>query len=495
MNNKVIIGKEALDSLLIGANKVANAIKTTLGGNGRNVIIQGQTKYPHITKDGVSVANSIHLKDNVERLGASLIQEVASKTLETSGDGTTTASVIAQALINSKVGNPVAFKKEIEESLAQAVETIKSLSKDCKTSESLRKIATISANNDQEVGGIISQAIDRVGADGLIKVEDSKTNQTEVETVDGVSFNRGFVSRYFVTNNEKMTAEFDKPLVLICADPIDQIQHIMPILELVASQNRSLFIVSEQVVGEALQTLAMNHQRGSLKVCVVQAPEYGERRKDALSDLAQLVGAKVISEEAGSPMATITPEHLGSAESVLVTKNSFTITGGSGDISAVVAQLKDKTDDWSKERLAKLQSKVAVIKVGGFSETQIKEKKDRIDDALRATVEAYKGGYVYGGGTALYFASFNVESDILRDAMQAPIKQILWNAGMGAELLESIDYGYGVNVITGEVEKFDHIIDPTNVVINALVNAANISTTFMTTECLIVNEDDNRANS
>lgn len=495
MNNKVIIGKEALESLLIGANKVADAVKTTLGGNGRNVIIQGQAKYPHITKDGVSVANRINMKNNVERLGASLIQEVASKTLETSGDGTSTSCVIAQALINSKVGNPVAFKKEIDESLTQAVETLKSFSKECKTSESLRKIATISANNDQEVGGIISQAIDKVGADGLIKVEDSKTNKTEVETVKGVSFNRGFVSRYFITDQEKMVADFKNPLILICADPIDQIQHIMPILEMVANQNRSLFIVAEQVVGEALQTLAMNHQRGSLKVCVVQAPEYGERRRDAISDLAQLVGAKVVSEEAGCPIATVTPEYLGAAESVLVTKDSFTVTGGDGDISAAVAQLKDKTDDWSKERLAKLQSKVAVIKVGGFSETQIKEKKDRIDDALRATVEAYKGGYVCGGGTALYFASFNVESDILREAMQAPIKQILWNAGIGLELLESIDYGYGINVITGDVERFDQIIDPTNVVINALINAANISTTFMTTECLIVNEDDNTRNS
>jgi len=494
MTNNVYLDNEAYEILMLGVDKVANAVKSTLGGNGRNVVIQGTSRYPHITKDGVTVAASISLDDPKERLGASLIKEVADKTLETSGDGTTTATVVAQTVMKlaleeiKKGENAINIKKSIQEDLDALLDELSNLSKSCDDLDSLEKIATVSANNDKYIGGLIKEAMDEVGADGLIKVEMSNTNKTYVDVINGIRLESGYIAPQLVTDTSKMICELDNPYVLVSMDVIDTVAPLMPILEVCNETNRPLLIIASEVKGEALRTLVVNHLKGALSVCIVKAPKYGAQREEFLGDVAAFVGGELVYEKLGASILDVDKSFLGKCASVTVTKNNTTIAMGAGDVTERLNSISGD-DDWANERKACLASKMAVLNIGGFSESEIREKKDRIDDALRATVGAYKHGYVYGGGTALWFASNNLKEGILRNAVKQPAKQILENAGIDVCLLESIEsYGKGVNVLSGNVENFDDIIDPLNVVKNAVINAVSVANTFLTTKCLIIND-------
>ena len=514
-------GNDARSKMLNGVTTLAKTVKVTLGPKGRNVILDKSYGAPKITKDGVSVAKEIELADKFENMGAQLVKEVAQKTADKAGDGTTTATVLAEAIIKEGCKavaagmNPMDLKRGIDLAVEAVVEDVKSRSKPIKTSEEIAQVGTISANGDRTIGEYLAQAMEKVGNEGVITVEDAKGLETELEVVEGMQFDRGYLSPYFVTNPEKMNCEYDNPYILLYDKKLSNLQPLVPVLEAIVQSSRPLLIVAEDIEGEALATLVVNRIRGGLKVCAVKAPGFGDRRKAMLEDIAILTGGQVVSEDLGMKLENVTLDMLGTAKKVEVTKDDTTIIDGDGVkdlIKARVEQIKKQIEDTSsdydreklQERLAKLSGGVAVIKVGGSSEVEVKEKKDRIDDALHATRAAVKEGVVAGGGVALLYATraldkINPENqdqkvgvDIIRKAIQAPIRQIAENAGVdgavvAGKLLESKDTNYGYNAQSGEYVDMvkSGIIDPTKVVRTALQDAASVGGLLITTESMV----------
>ncbi len=514
-------GTDARAKMLKGVEVLAKTVKVTLGPKGRNVMLDKSYGAPKITKDGVSVAKEVQLQDKFENMGAQLVKEVAQKTADKAGDGTTTATVLAEAIIKEGCKavaagmNPMDLKRGIDMAVEAVVEDVKSRSKDIKTSEEIAQVGTISANGDKSIGEFLARAMEKVGNDGVITVEDAKGLDTELDVVEGMQFDRGYLSPYFVTDADKMTAEYEAPFVLLYDQKITNLQAILPVLEAVLQSGRALLIVAEDIEGEALATLVVNRIRSGLKVCAVKAPGFGDRRKAILQDLAILTGGQVISEELGLKLENTTIDMLGTAKRVVVSKDDTTIIDGNGDkeqIEARKVQIKKEmektTSEYDKEklneRLGKLSGGVAVIKVGGASEVEVKEKKDRIDDALNATRAAVKEGVVAGGGTALLYATKALDKvtpanqdqrvgvDIIRRSLQAPIRQIAENAGVdgavvAGKLLEGTDYNYGYNAATDEYTDMVKagIIDPTKVVRTALQDAASVASLLITTEAMV----------
>ncbi len=514
-------GTDARAKMLRGVEVLAKTVKVTLGPKGRNVILDKSYGAPKITKDGVSVAKEVELEDKFENMGAQLVKEVAQKTADKAGDGTTTATVLAEAIIKEGCKavaagmNPMDLKRGIDMAVEAVIKDVKSRSKEIKTSEEIAQVGTISANGDRSIGEYLARAMEKVGNEGVITVEDAKGLETELDVVEGMQFDRGYLSPYFVTNPEKMTCEFENPYILLYEQKLSNLQPLIPVLEAVVQSGRPLLIVSEDVEGEALATLVVNRLRGGLKVCAVKAPGFGDRRKAMLQDIAILTGGQVVSEDLGMKLENITLDMLGSAKRVEMTKDDTTIIDGIGDkelISARTAQIRkeieETTSDYDREklqeRLAKLSGGVAVIKVGGASEVEVKEKKDRIDDALHATRAAVKEGVVAGGGCALLYAGRVLDElkpenqdqkvgiDIIRKATQAPIRQIVENAGLdgavvAGKLLESKDANYGFNAQSGEYTDMVKagIIDPTEVVRTALQDAASVGGLLITTEAMV----------
>ncbi len=512
---------EARNLLKSGVDQLADAVKVTLGPKGRNVIIDKKFGAPHITKDGVSVAKEIELEDQFENMGAQLIKEVASKTGDAAGDGTTTATVLAQAIIgvglkNVTAGaNPMDLKRGIDKAVAKVVESIKSQSEEIGDDYTkIENVARISANNDEEIGKLIAEAMKTVKKEGVITVEEAKGTDTTVDVVEGMQFDRGFISPYFMNNTEKMTCEMDQPAILIYDKKISNLQDLLPVLEPVAKQGRSLLIIAEDVESQALATLVLNSMRGSLKICAVKAPGFGDRRKEMLKDIAILTGGVVISEEVGLTLENATLEMLGRADKVVVSKENTTIVDGAGDKEAIAqrvqtikAQIETTTSEYDKEklqeRLAKLAGGVAVLHVGAASEVEMKEKKDRVDDALCATRAAMAEGIVPGGGVAYIRAISSLEGlkgenddetigiEIIKRAIEEPLRQIVANAGKeGAVVVQKVKEGakdFGYNARTDVYEDFfaAGVIDPAKVTRVALENAASIAGMFLTTECVI----------
>jgi chaperonin GroEL len=518
---RLVYGDEARAKLKAGVDKLANAVKVTLGPRGREVILEKKWGSPVVTKDGVSVAKEIELADPYENMAAQLVKEVASKTADVAGDGTTTATILTQAIYEEGLkaiasgANPVYVKRGIDEAVKIIIEELKKLSKPVSGRKEIEQVATISANNDPEIGKIIADAMEKVGKDGVITVEESKSAETVLEVTEGMQFDRGYLSPYFVTNPEKMEAVLENPYILIYEKKINNIRELLPVLEKVVQTNRPLLIIAEDVEGEALATLVVNHIKGVLKVCAVKAPGFGERRKAMLQDIAILTGGTAITEDLGIKLESVDLDMLGKADKVVVDKDSTTIIGGKGnpeDIKARIEQIKKQiettTSEYDKEklqeRLAKLAGGVAIIKVGAATEAELKEKKDRVDDAVHATKAAVEEGIVPGGGVALYRASralCNIKEEntdkawgikIVKNACKVPIKQIAYNAGFeGSVVVEKIkdseNVNYGFNAATGEfVDMVEAgIIDPTKVVRTALQNAASIAGTMLTAECLV----------
>ena len=514
-------GTDARAKMLHGVEILAKTVKVTLGPKGRNVILDKSYGAPKITKDGVSVAKEVELEDKFENMGAQLVKEVAQKTADKAGDGTTTATVLAEAIIKEGCKavaagmNPMDLKRGIDMAVEAVIKDVKSRSKDIKTSEEIAQVGTISANGDRSIGEYLARAMEKVGNEGVITVEDAKGLETELDVVEGMQFDRGYLSPYFVTNAEKMTCEFENPYILLYEQKLSNLQPLIPVLEAVVQSGRPLLIISEDVEGEALATLVVNRLRGGLKVCAVKAPGFGDRRKAMLQDIAILTGGQVVSEDLGMKLENITLDMLGSAKRVEMTKDDTTIIDGIGDkemISARAAQIRkeieETTSDYDREklqeRLAKLSGGVAVIKVGGASEIEVKEKKDRIDDALHATRAAVKEGVVAGGGVALLYAGRVLDAlkpenqdqkvgiDIIRKATQAPLRQIVENAGLdgavvAGKLMESQDTNYGFNAQSGEYTDMVKagIIDPTEVVRTALQDAASVGGLLITTEAMV----------
>jgi len=512
---------EARNLLKSGVDQLADAVKVTLGPKGRNVIIDKKFGAPHITKDGVSVAKEIELEDQFENMGAQLIKEVASKTGDAAGDGTTTATVLAQAIIgvglkNVTAGaNPMDLKRGIDKAVAKVVESIKGQSEEIGDDYTkIENVARISANNDEEIGKLIAEAMKTVKKEGVITVEEAKGTDTTVDVVEGMQFDRGFISPYFMNNTEKMTCEMDQPAILIYDKKISNLQDLLPVLEPVAKQGRSLLIIAEDVESQALATLVLNSMRGSLKICAVKAPGFGDRRKEMLKDIAILTGGIVISEEVGLTLENATLEMLGRADKVVVSKENTTIVDGAGDKEAIAqrvqtikAQIETTTSEYDKEklqeRLAKLAGGVAVLHVGAASEVEMKEKKDRVDDALCATRAAMAEGIVPGGGVAYIRAISSLEGlkgenddeqlgiEIIKRAIEEPLRQIVANAGKeGAVVVQKVKEGakdFGYNARTDAYENFlaAGVIDPAKVTRVALENAASIAGMFLTTECVI----------
>jgi chaperonin GroEL len=521
MAKQVIHGEDSRAAILRGVNQLADAVKVTLGPKGRNVVIDKKFGSPTITKDGVTVAKEIELKDSLENMGAQMVREVASKTSDVAGDGTTTATVLAQAIFKEGVrtvaagANPMALKRGIEKAVTAVVEEVKRLSKPV-TGDDIANVGTISANGDTKIGEIIAQAMDNVGKDGVITVEESRTMDTTLEVVDGMQFDRGYLSPYFVTDADRMEAVLDEPMILINEKKISNMRDLLPILEQVAKMGRPLLIIAEDVEGEALATLVVNKLRGTLNVAAVKAPGFGDRRKAMLEDIATLTGGKVISEDLGIKLETITLEDLGKAKRVTIDKDNTTIVDGQGDAGAVEGrvktirnQIEETTSDYDREklqeRLAKLVGGVAVIKVGAATETEMKEKKARVEDAMHATRAAVEEGIVAGGGVTLVRASKvldNIEAgedhdeqigvNIIKRAVEEPLRQIAGNAGKeGAVIVEKIraedSESFGFNAAT---EKFEDlvaagVIDPAKVTRTALQNAASIAGLMLTTEAMI----------
>ncbi|ADU12871.1 MULTISPECIES: chaperonin GroEL [Asticcacaulis] len=518
----VLFSSDARDKILRGVNVLANAVKVTLGPKGRNVILEKSFGAPRSTKDGVSVAKEIELADKFENLGAQLIREVASKTNDKAGDGTTTATVLAQAIAVeglksvSSGRNPMDLKRGIDKAVAVAIAEIKASSKPVTSNSEIAQVGTISANGDTEVGQMIADAMAKVGNEGVITVEEAKTAETELDVVEGMQFDRGYLSPYFVTNPDKMEAVLEDPYILIFDKKISTLQPILPILEAVVQSGRPLLIIAEDVEGEALATLVVNRLRGGLRVAAVKAPGFGDRRKAMLEDIAILTAGQVISEDIGIKLETVTLDMLGRAKKVTITKETTTVVDGVGEkaeiegrVAQIKQQIEETTSDYDKEklqeRLAKLAGGVAVIRVGGSTEVEVKEKKDRVDDALNATRAAVDEGIVPGGGTALLKASKKLadltgDNDdqtagiaIVRKALQAPIRQISENAGVEGSIvvgkvLESNDANFGFNAQT---EKYvdlvaDGVIDPAKVVRTALQDAASVSGLLITTEAAVV---------
>lgn len=527
MEKKISFSKEGREQLLAGVDKLADAVVATLGPSGRNVIIEQSMGNPISTKDGVTVAKAVELEDTVENIGAQLVKQVSIKTGDQAGDGTTTSTLLAreiykQGLAELKNSNAVEIKRGIDKAVTAVVSYLREqLSEDVKEELQIEQVATISGNNDPEVGKLIATAMDKVGRDGVVTIEESKTGETYLETVEGMQFNRGYKSPYFVTDNNTMTSVLDNPLILITDKRIQHIKEMLPLLESVSQQNKSLLIISDDLDGEALSTLVVNKMRGILKVVAVKAPEFGDRKKAMLEDIAVLTGGTVVSDEKGMKLDRFNPEWFGNARKVTVGKDTTTIVDGKGSEEAIskrLEELKEQIDNtvspYEKEilqdRLAKLVGGVAMIHVGGHTEVEMKEKKDRVDDALHATKAALEEGILPGGGIALLNASFHLEEyplvalhpdqekgfKIIIKALQKPFKQILLNAGEPADIIEErVEYMYnnhdwtGFNPRTGEYVNMleEGIIDPMKVTRLALENAASVAGTMLTTECIISN--------
>ena len=511
----------ARNLILAGVNSLADAVKVTLGPKGRNVVIQKSFGAPSITKDGVSVAKEIELENPFEDMGAQLVKEVAQKTNEDAGDGTTTATVLAQAIYREGAKlvaaghNPMDLKKGIDQATEKVIAYLKENTKEVKTNEEISQVGSISSNNDTEIGKMIADAMDKVGKEGVITIEESKTADTYSEVVEGMQFDRGYTSPYFVTNTEKMVVDFENPNVLITDKKISSMKELLPILEKSVQTSRPLLIIAEEVEGEALTTLVVNKLRGTLNVAAVKAPGFGDRRKEMLKDIAILTGATVISEEVGMSLETAELAHLGTAKKVSIDKENTTIVDGAGDqtavddrVNAIKAQIAETSSDYDKEklqeRLAKLAGGVAVLYVGAPTEAEMKEKKDRVEDALNATRAAVEEGIIVGGGAALVhavnaLADFNTGNEefdfgvrIVRRAIEEPLRQIAANAGKEAsvivnEVRSNNDFAYGYNAREDKFEDLVKagIIDPTKVTRSALQNAASVSGLMLTTETMI----------
>jgi chaperonin GroEL len=513
--------ENARHALLRGVEKLARAVKATLGPSGRNVILDKKFGSPTITKDGVTVAKEIELKDTLENMGAQMVREVASKTSDVAGDGTTTATVLAQAIFKEGVrtvaagANPMALKRGIEKAVAEVVAEIHKLAQPV-SGDAIAQVGTVSANGDKTIGTIIAEAMDKVGKDGVITVEESKTMETLLEVVEGMQFDRGYLSPYFVTDPDRMEAVLDEPFILINEKKISNMRDLLPILEQVAKMGRPMLIIAEDVEGEALATLVVNKLRGTLNVAAVKAPGFGDRRKAMLEDIATLTGGKVISEDLGIKLETITLEDLGKAKKVTIDKENTTVVEGAGSgeaidgrIKTIRNQIEDTTSDYDREklqeRLAKLVGGVAVIKVGAATETEMKEKKARVEDAMHATRAAVEEGIVAGGGVALVRAgkvldSFKTEAEdtdeqigvtIVRRALEEPLRQIAQNAGQeGAVVVGKVREGKGHFGFNAASEKYEDlvaagVIDPAKVTRTALQNAASIAGLMLTTEAMI----------
>jgi len=524
MGKEILFDVEARDKLKAGVDALANAVKVTLGPKGRNVIIGKKFGAPHVTKDGVSVAKEIELKDPIEDMGAQMVKEVASRTADIAGDGTTTATVLAQAIISAGLknvaagANPMDLKRGIDKAVKQIVIRLKEISKEVgSNNDKIKQIATISANNDEVIGTLIADAMKVVGNDGVITVEEAKGTETDVKTVEGMQFDRGYLSPYFVTNTDKMIVEMENPMILIYDKKISNMKEILPVLEPVAQAGKPLLIIAEDVDSEALATLVVNRIRGSLKIAAVKAPGFGDRRKAMLEDIAILTGGQVISEERGLTLENTTLDMLGTAEKVEIDKDNTTVINGAGrkdDIDTRIGQIKSQieasTSDYDKEkmqeRLAKLAGGVAVLYVGAPSEVEMKEKKDRVDDALSATRAAVEEGIVPGGGIALIRCLDAVEDiegenddemtgiAIVKRAVEEPLRQIIENCGgEGAVIVQKVKEGkddFGYNARTEEyVNLYEAgVIDPTKVTRIAIENAASVASMLLTTECVIVDE-------
>jgi chaperonin GroEL len=524
MAKEIYFDVEAREKLKKGVDALANAVKVTLGPKGRNVVIGRKFGAPTVTKDGVSVAKEIELKDPIENMGAQMVKEVASKTADIAGDGTTTATVLAQAIITAGMknvaagANPMDIKRGIDKAVIEIVASLKKLSKEVGSdNDKIKQIATISANNDEVIGALIAKAMKVVGNDGVITVEEAKGTETEVKTVEGMQFDRGYLSPYFVTNTDKMITEMENPLILIYDKKITNMKELLPVLEPVVQAGKALLIIAEDIDGEALATLVVNRIRGSLKIAAVKAPGFGDRRKAMLEDIAILTGGQVISEERGMTLENTTMDMLGTAAKVEIDKENTTVINGAGakkDIAARVnqikAQIESTTSDYDKEklqeRLAKLAGGVAVLYVGAATEVEMKEKKDRVDDALAATRAAVEEGIVPGGGVALIrsissldkLKGLNEDEDtgiqIVRRAVEEPLRQIITNAGEeGAIIVQKVKEGKADFGFNARTEKFEDlykagVIDPTKVTRIAIENAASIASMLLTTECVIADE-------
>jgi chaperonin GroEL len=528
MAKKIQYSVDARDGLKRGVDALANAVKVTLGPKGRNVVIDKKFGSPSVTKDGVSVAKEIELQDPIENMGAQMVKEVASKTADIAGDGTTTATVLAQAIVTAGIknvaagANPMDLKRGIDKAVEAVINNLKSQSQVVGSDNSkIEQVATISANNDEVIGKLIADAMAKVGKEGVITVEEAKGTETEVKTVEGMQFDRGYLSAYFVTNTEKMIAEMESPYLLIYDKKISSMKEILPILEQVVQTGKPLVIIAEDLDGEALTTLVVNKLRGSLKIAAVKAPGFGDRRKAMLEDIAILTGGTVISEELGFKLEDATIEHLGKAEKVSIDKDNTTLINGAGEkehIAARVGQIKSQieatTSDYDKEklqeRLAKLAGGVAVLYIGAASEVEMKEKKDRVDDALHATRAAVEEGIVAGGGVAYIRAiealtglsgandDENTGIQIIRRAIEEPLRQIVANAGgEGSVVVNKVkegtaDFGYNARTEVYENLIAAGVIDPTKVSRVALQNAASVASMILTTECILAEEKEDK---
>jgi chaperonin GroEL len=517
---EVKFGNDARQRMLAGVNILANAVKVTLGPKGRNVVLDKSFGAPTITKDGVSVAKEIELKDKFENMGAQMVKEVSSQTSDTAGDGTTTATVLAQSILTEGMKavaaglNPMDLKRGIDKAVIVAVEELKKMSKPCADNKAIAQVGTISANSDKEIGDIIAEAMDKVGKEGVITVEEGSGFANELEVVEGMQFDRGYLSPYFVNNQQNMTAEMEAPFILLYDKKISNIRELLPILEGVAKSGKSLLIVAEDVEGEALATLVINNMRGIVKVAAVKAPGFGDRRKAMLQDIAILTGGTVISEEVGLSLEKATLEDLGSAKKVIVTKEETTLIDGAGQakeiedrVNQIRSQMEETSSDYDKEKLqervAKLAGGVAVIKVGAASEIEMKEKKARVEDALHATRAAVEEGVVPGGGVALIRVAVGLKTlkgdnhdqdigiGIARRAMEEPMRQIVANAGEEASVVvNKVAEGkgnFGYNAANGEYGDMIEmgILDPTKVTRSALQNAASVAGLMITTEAMV----------
>ena len=526
---EVRFGADARARMLRGVDILADAVKVTLGPKGRNVVLDKSFGAPRITKDGVTVAKEIELADKFENMGAQMVREVAVKTSDLAGDGTTTATVLAQAIVREGAKavaagmNPMDLKRGIDTAVAAVVKDIKERSKKVATTAEIAQVGAISANGEKEIGAMIARAMDKVGKEGVITVEEAKTLETELDVVEGMQFDRGYLSPYFITNVEKMTVELENPYILVQEKKLSGLQPLLPLLEAIVQSGKPLLIIAEEVEGEALATLVVNKLRGGLKVAAVKAPGFGDRRKAMLEDIAVLTSGQLISEDLGVKLENVTLDMLGRAKKVTIDKENTTIVDGSGKkteiqarIGQIKAQIEETTSDYDREklqeRLAKLAGGVAVIRVGGATEVEVKERKDRVDDAMHATKAAVEEGVVAGGGVALLYAVHALKNlkgdnndqqvgiDIVRKALQAPAKQIVENAGgdsavVVGKLLEQKNTNYGFNAQSGEYVDMmkDGVIDPTKVVRLALQDAASVAGLLITTEAMVAEKPEKKS--
>ena len=528
MSKVIEFGPDARKQLVDGIDKLADAVVSTLGPNGRNVVISNDNGYPQSTKDGVTVAKSISLSDNVEEVGVQMVKQAAIKTADGAGDGTTTSTLLAREMVKAGLShlnngaNAVEIKRGIDSAVRQVVRAVRNNAEEISSEEQLEQIATISANNDPEVGKLIATAMDKVGRDGVVTIEESKSGETYLETVEGMQFDRGYKSHYFVTNNNTMSSNLDNPYILIADERFTQVKELLPILEGVSNTNRSLLIIAEDIDNEALATLIVNKARGTLKVCAVKAPDFGDRRKLILEDIATMTGGQVVSKQKGMKFDKFSWEWFGEARTVNITKDQTTIVDGKGSVESIQTRIEELQQQIEQattpfeieklqERLAKFTGGVAIIHVGGNTETEMREKKDRVDDALHATQAAIEEGIVPGGGSALLYArgnilfadgENNIGANIVYQACGKPFAQILTNAGyeqVKSEMLAmniTLDEGVwdGYNLKTEEITNMKEagIIDPAKVTRTALENAASVAGTILLTECVVVDDPEDK---